>query len=515
MDNSSCKRALLSVFDKTGIVEFAKALQSLGFEIITTGGTAKILNDNQIPFITVESITNFPELLGGRVKTLHPNIHAGILQRGKIDQQTLNKHQINPINLVAVNLYPFAKVIADENTDLAQAIEQIDIGGVSLLRSAAKNHQEVIAVSDPNDYQQIIDQLKNNQLTLSLREKYAYKAFCHTAQYDQTIARYFGKKFNQDDLPDALSTPLEKIADLRYGENPQQKAQLYQFLPIIDQSLTNANKIQGKDLSFNNYADANCALETILKFDLPACAIVKHANPCGVAVRDDLLLAYQAAYQCDPQSAFGGIIAFNQKVNADLADKIINQQFVEVIIAPEFCPQSLAIFAKKPNLRILKTNPQKTPTLNWQIHSIRGGLLVQSCDNLTKDEYQVVGKITPTKQQWQDLLFAWEVAKNVKSNAMILAKNQATIGIGAGQSSRVFAGKIALLRAQEAGFSSENSVLASDAFLPFKDNVEIMAKAGIKAIIQPKGSIRDQEVIDCANEHEIALVFANNRHFKH
>lgn len=509
------QRALISVYDKSSIIELAEALHLRGVEILSTGQTATLLKQHGLPVITVSEYTDFPELMDGRVKTLHPKIHGGILGRRDRDAQTMRQHGIQDIDLVIVNLYPFQQVINQPESTFEQIIENIDIGGPTLIRAAAKNHQWCTVLVDSQDYQPFIEELKQHDGAISeqTRLHLATKAFAHTAAYDSTIFHYLTKN-SPIDFPSQffLSYPLKQT--LRYGENPHQAAAFYQHPQAPLDSIAQATLLQGKPLSFNNILDSNNALECIKSFKQNACVIVKHANPCGVALDGDLLTAYHKAYACDPISAFGGIIAFNQEVNATLLEQIFAQQFVEVVIAPQFTPQSLTIAQQKPNCRLLQYHAASTVNQIIDIRSVNGGLLVQTPDH-AELTYQVVTHHQPNECQWQDLLFSWQVVKFVKSNAIVYAKNGQTLGIGAGQMSRVFSTEIAALKAKQSQLDLNQAVMASDAFFPFKDNIEKAYAYGIRAIIQPGGAQRDQEIIDCANQLGIAMLFTGKRHFCH
>lgn len=517
------KRALLSVSDKTGLVELAQGLVAEDYEIISTGGTAKKLRDSGIQVMDVSEVTNFPEMMDGRVKTLHPAIHGGLLAlRDKAEHMAQIKEQeITPIDLVVVNLYPFAETIKKEGVTLAEAIENIDIGGPSMIRSAAKNYQDVAVVTDPKDYQQVLKELKENQGEISkeTKQKLAVKAFKQTANYDQMIYNYLAKidSDNIDELPAELNLNYIKKMDLRYGENPHQKAAFYQDIDIDEASITTAKQLAGKELSFNNINDTNGALELVKEFTKPACAVIKHANPCGLAEADDLLTAYEKAYAGDPLSAFGSIIALNRKVDAKTATAIAGpDKFVEVVIAPDYEEKAIAILKERwQNLRILQTGDlNQNKTDKYDLKKVTGGLLVQDRDllNYIEDELKVVTKRKPTEQEMKDLLFAWTAVKHVKSNAIVLAREQSLVGVGAGQMSRVDS---MIIAARKAGERKEGSVVGSDAFFPFKDAIEEAAKNGATAIIQPGGSVRDEEVIKACDEHNIAMVFTGYRHFKH
>ncbi len=520
------KNALLSVSDKTGIVEFAKKLRTLEIDILSTGGTAKLLAAEGIEVREVSSYTGFPEMMDGRVKTLHPLIHGGILGRRGVDDQVMADNAILTIDLVAVNLYPFSATIAKPDCSLATAIENIDIGGPTMVRAAAKNHKSVAVVVNSCDYHDLINELEQNSGLLSddTRFSLAVKAFEHTANYDGAIANYLGTvttSSTRENYPRTFNIQYTKVQDMRYGENPHQTAAFYRAEYTPKNSVSAAQQIQGKALSFNNIADTDAALECVKQFAEPACVIVKHANPCGVATSNTVLEAYNKAYQTDPTSAFGGIIAFNRLLDNKTAAAIIDRQFVEVIIAPAVSEQALQVIAQKKNLRLLICNMQdpdsnqNNKTLDYK--KVVGGLLIQDQDfaTINLSDLKVVSKIKPDQQQLQDLLFAWKVAKYVKSNAIVYAKNSQTIGIGAGQMSRVYSAKIAGIKAVDGGLEVAGSVMASDAFFPFRDGIDAAAEANIKAIIQPGGSMRDEEVIRAVDEHEIAMVFTGMRHFRH
>lgn len=520
-------RALLSVSDKSGIVEFAKALSELDIELLSTGGTYKLLKDNGIPVVEVSEHTGFPEMMDGRVKTLHPKIHGGILARRGLDEEVMQSHAIAPIDLVVVNLYPFAATVAKPDCTLADAIENIDIGGPTMVRAAAKNHASVGIVVNSRDYAQVIAELRQSgSLSEATRFDLAVKAFEHTAQYDGMIAQYLGARVGQPTgeavrFARTFNMQLNKAQDLRYGENPHQHAAFYVESTAQEASVATATQLQGKELSYNNIADTDAALECVKSFAKPACVIVKHANPCGVAVSlDGIGAAYDLAYATDPESAFGGIIAFNRELDCATAQAIIDRQFVEVIIAPSVADGVLGITSAKKNVRVMTcgTLPaidQRASQLDFK--RVNGGLLVQDQDlgMITKADLNVVTKRAPGEAELDDLIFAWKVAKYVKSNAIVYAKNRQTIGIGAGQMSRVNSARIAAIKAEHAGLVVEGAVMASDAFFPFRDGIDNAAKAGIKCIIQPGGSMRDEEVIAAANEHGIAMVFTGMRHFRH
>jgi phosphoribosylaminoimidazolecarboxamide formyltransferase/IMP cyclohydrolase len=514
------RRALLSVSDKSGIVEFARSLQSAGVEILSTGGTYRLLQDNNIAAIEIADYTGFPEMMDGRVKTLHPKVHGGILARRQIDADVMQAHNIPPIDLVVVNLYPFEATVAKPGCDLATAIENIDIGGPTMLRAAAKNHAWVAVVVNPADYSLVLSEMSINEggLTQSTRFDLAVRTYEHTAAYDGAIANYLGKIVSGSEFPRSFSSQFHKKQDLRYGENPHQNAAFYIEKHPQEASVSTATQLQGKELSYNNIADTDAALECVKSFSEPACVIVKHANPCGVAIASSIQEAYQLAFETDPTSAFGGIIAFNRELDAETAQKIVDQQFSEVIIAPTVSEEALQVFAGKPNVRVLACGqwPAK-PLAAWDYKRINGGLLVQDRDihQISRNDLTVVSKRQPSEQELADLMFAWTVAQFVKSNAIVYCKNLQTIGIGAGQMSRVYSAKIAGIKAADENLAVEGSVMASDAFFPFRDGIDAAAKAGISAVIQPGGSMRDAEVIAAADEAGMAMVFTGIRHFRH
>lgn len=521
-------RALISVSDKTGIIEFARELSALHIELLSTGGTYKLLKENNIPVVEVSEHTGFPEMMDGRVKTLHPKIHGGILARRGIDEAVMQAHDIAPIDLVIVNLYPFAQTVAKPNCSLDDAIENIDIGGPTMVRAAAKNHASVGIIVNSSDYSRVIDELKTAKtLSHATRFDLAVKAFEHTAQYDGMIAQYLGARVGKiegqpaDAFARTFNLQLMKAQDLRYGENPHQSAAFYIDPTAREASVATSKQLQGKELSYNNIADTDAALECVKSFAKPACVIVKHANPCGVAVSlDGLLDAYNLAYATDPESAFGGIIAFNRQLDIATAKAIVERQFVEVIIAPSLEDGVLEITATKQNVRVLICG--QLPDINARVGQldykrVTGGLLVQDQDlGMIKDtDLKIVTKRAPTEAEIHDLIFAWKVAKYVKSNAIVYAKNRQTIGIGAGQMSRVNSARIAAIKAEHADLDVHNAVMASDAFFPFRDGIDNAAKVGISCIIQPGGSMRDNETIAAADEHNIAMVFTGMRHFRH
>lgn len=519
------RRALISVSDKTGIAAFAKTLQQLNIEILSTGGTYKLLTSEGIPAIEISEYTGFPEMMDGRVKTLHPKVHGGILARRDIDQAVMEEHDIPPIDLVVVNLYPFEATVANPDCDLPTAIENIDIGGPTMLRAAAKNNRFVAVVVNPDDYEGIVDQLQNNDCCLDQATRFdlAVKTYEHTAAYDGAIANYLGARLGgeeqeADSFARTFNTQFVKRQDMRYGENPHQQAAFYTEREPGEACISTAVQHQGKELSYNNIADTDAALECVKCFDDPACVIVKHANPCGVAIADSPLKAYELAFQTDPTSAFGGIIAFNRELDAETASRIVEQQFSEVIIAPSVADDALAVTAEKKNVRVLSCGQwqdQRAPALDYK--RVNGGLLVQDRDihEISREDLKVVSKRQPTEDEIRDLLFAWNVCQYVKSNAIVYCKNNQTIGIGAGQMSRVYSAKIAGIKAADENLEVKGSVMASDAFFPFRDGIDAAAEAGITAVIQPGGSMRDEEVIAAADEADIAMVFTGIRHFRH
>jgi phosphoribosylaminoimidazolecarboxamide formyltransferase/IMP cyclohydrolase len=516
------RRALLSVSDKTGIVEFARALKERGIELLSTGGTAKLLVRHGISVKEVAEHTGYPEIMGGRVKTLHPKIHGGLLGRRGLDEEIMRRYDIEPIDLLAVNLYPFAATVARPDCTYDDAVENIDIGGPAMVRAAAKNHASVTVVVDPGDYRGLLDELAANQgaTNTSMRQMLAAKAFAHTAQYDAMVSAYFTGAIGGESaaFPDDLNLSFRKRSDLRYGENPHQRAAFYTDARAIGASITRAEQVQGKELSYNNIADADTALECVRQFDEPACVIVKHANPCGVALADSIGDAYEHAYRTDPTSAFGGIIAFNRELDAAAARSILARQFVEVILAPRVSGEAQALLVAKEDVRVLEVADLARPVSQlFEYRSVTGGLLVQTRDSaaVSSQGLRVVSKRPPSSGELRDLLFAWRVAKYVKSNAIVCAKDLATLGIGAGQMSRVVSSQIAALKAQDEGLSLESASAASDAFFPFRDGLDVIAELGIKSVIQPGGSKRDAEVIAAADEHGIAMVFTGTRHFRH
>ena len=514
------RRALISVSDKNGIIEFAKTLHAQGVEILSTGGTAKLLIDNMIPVMEVSKHTGFPEIMDGRVKTLHPKIHGGILGRRGIDDGVMKDNDIAPIDLVVVNLYPFEETVAKEDCSLDDAIENIDIGGPAMVRATAKNHAYVSIIVDPEDYQRVLEELHANDGIVSDATRFdlAVKAFEHTSNYDGMIANYLGKiksDGSMDELPRTINLQFNKVQEMRYGENPHQKAAFYTEKNPTEASVVTAKQLQGKELSFNNIGDTDAALECVKQFDEPCCVIVKHANPCGVSVSDNIIDAYNKAYSTDPESAFGGIIAFNRELDEETAKSIVERQFVEVIIAPSISGEAIEAVAEKKNIRLLECGQWQGTSPRLDYKRVNGGLLVQDADLLLLNEMKVVSELQPSEQEINDLLFSWKVAKFVKSNAIVYGKNNMTIGVGAGQMSRINSARIAGIKAEHAGLEVPGSVMASDAFFPFRDGIDAAHEAGIAAVIQPGGSMRDDEVIAAANEHGMAMIFTGMRHFKH
>ncbi len=526
---AAVRRALISVSDKTGIVELAQSLNKLGIEILSTGGTFRLLTGEGVDAVEISDYTGYPEMMDGRVKTLHPRVHGGILARRDIDQAVMVEHDIPPIDLVVVNLYPFEATVARPDCDLATAIENIDIGGPTMVRAAAKNHAHVAVVVNPADYPVLIDRLSADkcQLDDAFRFDLAVKAFEHTAAYDGAIANYLGTRISEADadsdkplavFPRTFNSQYHKKQVMRYGENPHQQAAFYTEKTFLEASVSTAVQHQGKALSYNNIADTDAALECVKAFVEPACVIVKHANPCGVAVAATPLEAYQRAFETDPTSAFGGIIAFNRELDGETAAKIVSQQFTEVIIAPSISEAALAAVSAKQNVRVLSCGAlPSSPVPGWDFKRVTGGLLVQDRDirRVEASELRVVTSRAPTDGELRDLQFTWIVAKFVKSNAIVYGKDNRTIGVGAGQMSRVYSARIAGIKAADESLEVRGSVMASDAFFPFRDGIDAAAEAGITAVIQPGGSMRDDEVIAAANEHGIAMVFTGIRHFRH
>jgi phosphoribosylaminoimidazolecarboxamide formyltransferase/IMP cyclohydrolase len=524
---SKIERALISVSDKSGVLEFARGLVKQGVELLSTGGTAKLLADAGVPVTEVSDYTGFPEMLDGRVKTLHPKVHGGILGRRDLPEHVakMREHGIGNIDLVCVNLYPFEATIAKPDCVLEDAIENIDIGGPTMVRSAAKNWAHVAIVTDAADYTALLAEMEGNGGALSKATRFnlAKKAFTHTAAYDGAISNYLTSlaegslegKPEQMQFPNRLNAQFVKVQDMRYGENPHQAAAFYRDLDPAPGSLAYYKQLQGKELSYNNIADSDAAWEAVKTFDQPACVIVKHANPCGVAVAADPLSAYKLAFATDTTSAFGGIIAFNREVDGKTVEAVTGQ-FLEVLIAPSFTEEAKAIIAGKKNVRVLEV-PLESGANRFELKRVGGGLLVQTPDikNVTAEELKVVTRRAPTPEEMADLLFAWRVAKFVKSNAIVFAKNGQTVGIGAGQMSRVDSTRIAARKALDAGLQAAGAVAASDAFFPFRDGIDVIAEQGIKAIIHPGGSMRDEEVFAAADEHGIAMVLTGVRHFRH
>ncbi len=519
------KQALISVSDKTGVLEFARELSALGVKLLSTGGTAKLLADNGLPVTEVADYTGFPEMLDGRVKTLHPKVHGGILARRDLPEHVaaLEQHQIPTIDMVVVNLYPFQQTVAKAECSLEDAIENIDIGGPTMLRSSAKNHKDVTVIVDPADYSRVLTEMKANGNKVSYETNFtlAKKVFAHTAQYDGAITNYLTslgedkQHTTRSAYPQTLNLHFDKVQDMRYGENPHQSAAFYRDLAAAAGALASYTQLQGKELSYNNIADADAAWECVKSFADKACVIIKHANPCGVATGVSALDAYSKAFQTDPTSAFGGIIAFNCELDAQAAEAVA-KQFVEVLIAPSFTAEAKAIFAAKQNVRLLEI-PLGNGINAYDVKRVGGGLLVQSSDskNVMPEELRVVSSLQPTPQQMADMMFAWRVAKFVKSNAIVFCGNGMTLGVGAGQMSRIDSARIASIKAQNAGLTLSGSAVASDAFFPFRDGLDVVVDAGATCVIHPGGSMRDQEVIDAANERGVVMVFTGTRHFRH
>ena len=513
------RRALISVSDKSGIVELARSLHDNNVDLLSTGGTAKLIAEQGIPVTEISDYTGFPEMMAGRVKTLHPKVHGGILGRRGIDDAIMQEHDIEPIDLVVINLYPFQKTVANPDCSLEDAIENIDIGGPAMVRAAAKNHASVTVVVDPADYALLTDELKSGAgISDKTRFSLAIKAYEHTAQYDGAIANYFGhmvQKPEDQAFPRTLNLQYQHAQSMRYGENPHQAAAFYRSSDSQEPSVASATQIQGKALSFNNIADTDAALECVKQYNEPCCVIVKHANPCGVALADNISEAYRRAFSTDPESAFGGIIAFNRRLDADTARMIVEAQFVEVIIAPEVDDAAIDAVASKENVRLLSCGQWQQAQKRNDYKHVNGGILVQDADQSLYDELKVAGEIEPDDNQMKDLIFAWQVAKFVKSNAIIYAHEGMTIGVGAGQMSRINSARIAGIKAEHAGLKVAGSVMASDAFFPFRDGIEAANEAGIRAVIQPGGSMRDDEIITAANEYGMAMIFTGMRHFRH
>ena len=518
---SPVRRALISVSDKDGIVAFAQALSARGIEVLSTGGTCRLLREAGIEVVEVSDHTGFPEMMDGRVKTLHPTIHGGILGRRGVDDDVMAQHAIPPIDLVVVNLYPFEATVARPDCTLEEAVENIDIGGPTMVRAAAKNHRDVAIVVSAADYPRILAELDahDGHTTLATRFDLAIRAYEHTAAYDGMIANHFGRltEGGSADFPRTFNLQLHKVQEMRYGENPHQQAAFYREANPREVCISSAEQLQGKALSYNNVADSDAALECVKSFDQPACVIVKHANPCGVAVAENIESAYELAFHTDTESAFGGIIAFNRELDGATARAILERQFVEVIIAPEVTADAIEAVAAKENVRLLRTGQWDASHRAQDFKRVNGGLLVQDRDDgmVGREDLRVVTQRAPTDGEWNDLLFAWRVAKFVKSNAIVYAAQQRTIGVGAGQMSRVNSARIAAIKAEHAGLPVEGAVMASDAFFPFRDGIDSAAERGIVAVIQPGGSIRDEEVIAAADEAGMAMVFTGMRHFRH
>ena len=518
---STISRALISVSDKTGVLSFAQALSERGVEILSTGGTARLLAENGVPVTEVSDHTGFPEMMDGRVKTLHPRVHGGILGRRGIDDLVMQEHGIAAIDMVVVNLYPFEKTVANPDCSMGTAIENIDIGGPTMLRAAAKNHADVTVIVDAQDYARVLQEMdeNNGSVTAATRFDLAVKTFEHTAGYDGAIANYLGARVAGElvDFPRTMNLQFRQVQTMRYGENPHQKAAFFVEKEQPEACIATARQLQGKELSYNNIADTDAALECVKQFsEGPTCVIVKHANPCGVALGGTLLEAYERAFSTDPESAFGGIIAFNQELDAETARAIIDRQFVEVIIAPSVAAGAVEALGAKKNVRLLACGEWTSESIHrLDFKRVNGGLLVQDADLQLNKEMRVVTRRAPSDKEMEDLLFTWRVAKFVKSNAIVYGRDGMTIGVGAGQMSRVNSARIAGIKAEQAGLEVPGSVMASDAFFPFRDGLDNAASAGIRAVIQPGGSMRDEEVIAAADEHDIAMVFTGMRHFRH
>ncbi len=520
---AAIKRALISVSDKTGVLDLARELNSFGVELLSTGGTARMIREAGIPVMDVSDYTGFPEMMDGRVKTLHPKVHGALL--GLRDNpehvDAMAKHDIEPIDMVVVNLYPFEATVAKDDCSLVDAIENIDIGGPTMLRSAAKNNKFVTVLVDPSDYESVVAEMRQNSGEVAEQTNFelAVKVYQHTAAYDGAISNWLGKKTGEEnvDFAPTLTLQYQKAQGMRYGENPHQKAAFYVEKNVAEVSISTARQLQGKELSYNNIADTDAALECVKQFpESPACVIVKHANPCGVAFGATLLDAYQRAFSTDPESSFGGIIAFNRELDAETAAAIVEKQFVEVIIAPKVSAEAVAVVAAKKNVRLLECGEwSKQSAERYDFKRVNGGLLVQEVDLLLSADLQVVSKRVPTAKEREDLEFSWRVAKFVKSNAIVYGKDGMTIGVGAGQMSRINSARIAAIKAEHAGLEVKGAAMASDAFFPFRDGIDNAAAAGITAVIQPGGSIRDEEVIAAADEAGIAMIFTGMRHFRH
>ncbi len=516
------RRALLSVSDKSGLVDLARALAARNIELVSTGGSARLLSEQGLPVREVSAYTGFPEIMDGRVKTLHPRIHGALLGRRGIDDAAMTLHGIQPIDLLVVNLYPFAQTVARPDCRYREAVEQIDIGGAAMIRAAAKNHEFVAVAVEPEDYALLLEELSahDGATTLAMRSHLAAKAFAHTALYDTMVASFLAARHHATSggFPGTLPLVWRKVRDLRYGENPHQRAAFYRDPSLRGVSIASARALQGRDLSFNNIADADTAVECVRQLGEPACAIVKHANPCGAAEARSAPEAYEAAYRTDPTSAFGGIVAFNVEVDGATARAVTTRQFAEVIAAPEFSAEAVAILATKPSIRVLALGDlRNAPTTELEFRSVTGGLLAQTrdADAVTARDVEVVSRRAPTSEELTDLLFAWRVCRFVKSNAIVYARGRATIGVGAGQTSRVHSCRIAGIKAADENLATAGAVMASDAFFPFRDSIDLAAEHGIRAVIQPGGSKRDGEVIAAADEHAMAMVLTHTRHFRH
>ncbi|MCY4130350.1 MAG: bifunctional phosphoribosylaminoimidazolecarboxamide formyltransferase/IMP cyclohydrolase [Gammaproteobacteria bacterium] len=503
-------KALISVTDKTGVVDLARTLTINGYEVLSTGGTGRLLQENDIPAVEIAQFTGSPEMLSGRVKTLHPRVFGGILGRPDLDEAEFRIHALEPISIVVVNLYEFAKKIRDADTTRAQAIEDIDIGGVTLIRAAAKNHEHVLVVVDPSDYADVKKRIAETQIDASFRESMAAKAFRHTAAYDAEIARYLS---TDEKFPERLTLTYERDAVMRYGENPHQAAAYYRD----PAGLGAMNQLQGKAMSYNNIADTDAALQCVYGLTEPACAIVKHANPCGLAIGSSLHDAYAKAFRTDPTSAFGGVIAFNRELDGPTLERVLDNQFAEVIVAPSVDSEVSAVAERKKTLRLLTVSNNQVQGAGLTVHSVGNGALIQDIDvaDLSDGEWSVLTERVPSSEEERDLRFAWHVVKHVKSNAIVFVRDRTTVGIGAGQPNRVVSVRIAAMRMQEEGLGQSGCVMASDAFFPFRDGVDRAAEAGVTAIIQPAGSIRDDEVVAACNEHGMAMVATGIRHFRH
>ncbi|HEX4051678.1 MAG TPA: bifunctional phosphoribosylaminoimidazolecarboxamide formyltransferase/IMP cyclohydrolase [Steroidobacteraceae bacterium] len=518
---STIRRALLSVSDKRGLASFAARLHERGVQLLSTGGTAELLQSAGLPVRQVADYTGFPELMNGRLKTLHPRVHGGLLARRGIDEPQMQQHGIEPIDLLAVNLYPFAATVSRADVSFSEAIEQIDVGGPAMLRAAAKNHADVTVLVDPDDYTSVLEEIEaSGETSIDTRARLAAKAFAHTAQYDARIAAWLHERSTDEAtlFPETLALSFDRQYELRYGENPHQRAALYRQPLARGASVAAARLMQGKELSYNNLTDAEAAIECVRQLERPGCVIVKHANPCGAAVAADAHGAYRAALRTDPTSAFGGIIAFNRPLDAACAQALLEQRFVEVIAAPSVAPEAQAALAAKPQIRVLALGDLNTETHDdIELRSVGGGLLLQQRDRLRLDpaDLRIVTRRAPDSRELEDLLFGWQIVQFAKSNAIVLAREGATLGIGAGQTSRVYATRIAVMKANEQQLPLRGAVLASDAYFPFRDGIDAAATQGVTAIIQPGGSRRDDECIAAADEHGVAMVFTGVRHFRH